>query len=359
MSVSWILLLIVGMALALVVCIVVTAIVVLRRGKDLPKSVPPRPEEPMRVERVERISREIEKINEMLAAGRISDDEAAELKAALEGERRAWSDNAAEFAKQSGAACAGLAKKRLTKSNNAVLTGVCGGLAEWLGCDATLLRVVYVLLALFMAGFPGIILYLILWLVMPPPEPVMAADVPGNVQPTQLVAGKPGKGCLIFLLCLVIVPVLMALFFFIVRSGAVRKEGVARMESMNAAAHAKNEQMEENLLLNPSTGVTDAHRLYAATFRWGLGNMDSKLKGALKNSGIYQNTPGGDSILLLSESGFSGGFTYTFYFWSGFSENVLLEKLQGLKTLPARCSFESLRAVGAPSGPAMSAPVAR
>ena len=230
MSVSALFLLLLAvLALVLVGCVVV-AVIVLRRRNHAGSIPPSRSDEPMRVEhaeRVERISREIEKINGMQESGRISAAEAVELKAALEGERRAWTDSGTEFVRQSGTACANLAKKRLTKSNNAVFAGVCGGLAEWLGCDATLVRIVYVLLALFMAAFPGIILYLILWLVMPPPETALVADVSGDTPPTPSATGKPRKGCII-LLCLVIVPVILALlaalFFFTARSGTVRSD---------------------------------------------------------------------------------------------------------------------------------------
>ena len=45
------------------------------------------------------------------------------------------------------------------------LAGVCGGLARYFDIDATLVRVVFVLLALFSGG--GVLLYIILWLVMP------------------------------------------------------------------------------------------------------------------------------------------------------------------------------------------------
>jgi phage shock protein PspC (stress-responsive transcriptional regulator) len=50
---------------------------------------------------------------------------------------------------------------------NKVLGGVCGGIAEWLGWDVTLVRVAYVLVSIFSAGFPGIVVYVILWIVMP------------------------------------------------------------------------------------------------------------------------------------------------------------------------------------------------
>jgi len=56
--------------------------------------------------------------------------------------------------------------KRLYRSNRDVmLGGVAGGLAEYFNLDPTLVRLIFVLLAL--AGGPGIILYLILWIIMP------------------------------------------------------------------------------------------------------------------------------------------------------------------------------------------------
>ena len=48
-----------------------------------------------------------------------------------------------------------------------LIGGVCGGLARWLGWDPTLVRVLYVLVSVFSAAFPGIIVYLILWLIIP------------------------------------------------------------------------------------------------------------------------------------------------------------------------------------------------
>ncbi|HYN02393.1 MAG TPA: PspC domain-containing protein [Vicinamibacteria bacterium] len=48
-----------------------------------------------------------------------------------------------------------------------MLAGVCGGLANWLGWDPTLVRVLYVVVSVCSAAFPGILVYLVLWLVMP------------------------------------------------------------------------------------------------------------------------------------------------------------------------------------------------
>jgi phage shock protein PspC (stress-responsive transcriptional regulator) len=50
---------------------------------------------------------------------------------------------------------------------NKLLAGVCGGLAEWLGWDATLVRILYVVVSVLSAAFPGILVYVVLWIVMP------------------------------------------------------------------------------------------------------------------------------------------------------------------------------------------------
>ena len=48
-----------------------------------------------------------------------------------------------------------------------MIGGVCGGLAEWLGWDPTLVRVLYVVVSVLSAAFPGILVYVILWILMP------------------------------------------------------------------------------------------------------------------------------------------------------------------------------------------------
>ena len=52
-------------------------------------------------------------------------------------------------------------------SNDYMIGGVCGGIARWLDWDPTVVRVAYVLLSLFSAAFPGILVYIILWILMP------------------------------------------------------------------------------------------------------------------------------------------------------------------------------------------------
>lgn len=56
----------------------------------------------------------------------------------------------------------------LLRSNRSrLIAGVCGGIADWLGWDPTLVRVLYVLTSVLSAAFPGLLVYLILWILMP------------------------------------------------------------------------------------------------------------------------------------------------------------------------------------------------
>lgn len=48
-----------------------------------------------------------------------------------------------------------------------MIAGVCGGLAEYFDLPATNVRVGYVVLSLLSVGFPGLLLYVVLWLVLP------------------------------------------------------------------------------------------------------------------------------------------------------------------------------------------------
>jgi phage shock protein PspC (stress-responsive transcriptional regulator) len=50
---------------------------------------------------------------------------------------------------------------------NRQIAGVVGGLAEYFGMDATLLRVVYAVGSIISAAFPGVLVYLLLWVVIP------------------------------------------------------------------------------------------------------------------------------------------------------------------------------------------------
>lgn len=50
---------------------------------------------------------------------------------------------------------------------NKMIAGVCGGIAEWIGWNPTWVRLIYVVVSILSAAFPGILVYVILWIVMP------------------------------------------------------------------------------------------------------------------------------------------------------------------------------------------------
>ena len=58
-------------------------------------------------------------------------------------------------------------EKKLTRSTNKILGGVCGGIAEYFEVDPTVIRICYAALTVFSAAFPGILLYIIMLLLMP------------------------------------------------------------------------------------------------------------------------------------------------------------------------------------------------
>ena len=61
-------------------------------------------------------------------------------------------------------------RRRLTRSSDRMLAGVCGGFAQFLGWSPTAVRALYVFVSIISAAFPGIVAYLVLWWVMPPPD---------------------------------------------------------------------------------------------------------------------------------------------------------------------------------------------
>lgn len=53
-------------------------------------------------------------------------------------------------------------ERKLTKSDNKMLSGVLAGIAEYMDVDPTIIRIAYTALAIFSAGFPGLLLYIIM-----------------------------------------------------------------------------------------------------------------------------------------------------------------------------------------------------
>lgn len=60
-----------------------------------------------------------------------------------------------------------MSDKKLMRSSNKVVAGVLGGIAEYFEIDPTLVRICFVALSIFSAGFPGLLLYIIMLLLMP------------------------------------------------------------------------------------------------------------------------------------------------------------------------------------------------
>ena len=52
-------------------------------------------------------------------------------------------------------------------TRDCLIAGVCGGLADYLGWSPFRVRLIYVLVSVLSAAFPGIIVYLVLWFLMP------------------------------------------------------------------------------------------------------------------------------------------------------------------------------------------------
>lgn len=73
----------------------------------------------------------------------------------------------------------------LYRSNRqSMIAGVMGGIAERFGWNANLLRIIFVLVSVMSAAFPGILVYLVLWLVISKRQP---EQVQGYQQPVRTV----------------------------------------------------------------------------------------------------------------------------------------------------------------------------
>lgn len=60
-----------------------------------------------------------------------------------------------------------MAIKKLTRSNNKMLAGVCAGLADYFDIDVAMMRVIYAALTIFSTCFPGVLLYIVMALIIP------------------------------------------------------------------------------------------------------------------------------------------------------------------------------------------------
>jgi phage shock protein C len=77
----------------------------------------------------------------------------------------------------------GSPKRLMRSSTDNKIAGICGGLGEYMDADPTIIRLVVVLLVIFTGFFPGIVGYLLAWIIVPlAPQPVAASAA---VQATQ------------------------------------------------------------------------------------------------------------------------------------------------------------------------------
>lgn len=84
-----------------------------------------------------------------------------------------------------------MANVGLYRSNRSnMIAGVMGGIAERFGWNVTLLRVIFVIISCMSAAFPGILVYLILWLVMPKQNPAQT-NMAGYKNPVRTVNDDP------------------------------------------------------------------------------------------------------------------------------------------------------------------------
>lgn len=67
-------------------------------------------------------------------------------------------------------------KKLYRSSNNKMLSGVCAGFADFIGIDPTIVRVIYALVSFFLGGFPGVIIYIMLSIIIPEDNGMIDTD---------------------------------------------------------------------------------------------------------------------------------------------------------------------------------------
>ena len=58
-------------------------------------------------------------------------------------------------------------KQMFRSRDNRIIAGVCAGIAEYAELDPTLVRLLWAALTIITMGFPGIIIYLVAWIIMP------------------------------------------------------------------------------------------------------------------------------------------------------------------------------------------------
>ena len=60
-----------------------------------------------------------------------------------------------------------MSRPLMRSRRNRMIAGVVAGLADYLGMDPTLARIIYVVVSVLSVAFPGILVYVICWILMP------------------------------------------------------------------------------------------------------------------------------------------------------------------------------------------------
>ena len=81
-------------------------------------------------------------------------------------------------------------RKLYRSADDRWLAGVCGGLANYFNLDPTLVRVIFVVLAL--VGLGGVILYLLMWVIVPPEPTEEEQAIMDNIIDEEIAEEKAG-----------------------------------------------------------------------------------------------------------------------------------------------------------------------
>lgn len=96
---------------------------------------------------------------------------------------------------------------------NKVIAGVCSGLADHLKLDPTLVRLIFVLLAIF--AFGGVIVYVVLWVILPEDDYITDYSTQTDENEIYTQSSQNGKGQLIIGLTMIIIGGLFLILAFI------------------------------------------------------------------------------------------------------------------------------------------------
>ena len=99
--------------------------------------------------------------------------------------------------------------RRLRRSSDRMIAGVASGIADYVGVDPTIVRLVFALLFILGAGFTWLIVYLVLWLLMP--------EASADAQPSSREAGGADPGIVFGILMVGLGVLLLANQFALIR----------------------------------------------------------------------------------------------------------------------------------------------